>query len=81
MSLTSIHGVDAEVLEILAKPDSKVTQVPINDLKFPKEAIIGGVIRGNKAWIVDRNFQINEGDKVVVFTKPGALKKSLDFFS
>ena len=81
VNIAGIHGVDAEVLEILAKPDSKVTQVPIKDLKFPKEAIIGGVVRGSKAYIVDRNFQINADDKVVVFTKPDALKKSLEFFS
>ena len=81
VNIAGIHGVDAEVLEILAKPDSKVTQVPIKDLKFPKEAIIGGVVRGNKAYIVDKNFQINADDKVTVFTKPDAIKRSLEFFS
>jgi trk system potassium uptake protein TrkA len=81
VNIAGIHGVDAEVLEILVKKDSKVTKAPIKDLKFPKEAIIGGIIRGNQAWIADKDFQINENDKVVVFTVPNAIKKALEYFS
>ncbi|MBR9859595.1 Trk system potassium transporter TrkA [bacterium] len=81
VNIAGMHGVEAEVLEILVKKDSRVTQVPIKDLKFPKEAIIGGIIRGNQAWIADRDFQINENDKVVVFTMPSVIKKTLEYFS
>ena len=81
MSIAGIHGLDAEVMEINVKADSKATRVPIQELEFPKDAIIGGVIRDGTAWIADANFQINAKDKVVVFALPEGIKKVLEYFS
>lgn len=80
VNIAGIHGVDAEVLEIQVVPNSKVTEVPIQDLDFPENSIIGGFIRNDKAYIAEGNYQINEGDKVVVFALPTAIKKTLEFF-
>ena len=81
MSIAGIHGLDAEVMEINVKADAKVTQVPIQELDFPKNAIIGGIIRDGNAWIADGNFQINAKDKVVVFALPEGIQKVLEYFS
>lgn len=81
VNIAGIHGIDAEVLEIYVKENSKATQVPINELHIPKDAIIGGIIRDNKAWIADKEFQINAEDKVVVFALPSSLKKTLEYFT
>ena len=80
VNIAGIHGVDAEVLELQVAPDSKVCEVPIKDLDFPEDSIIGGIIRNDRALIADPNYQINEGDKVVVFALPSAIKKTLEFF-
>jgi len=71
---------DAEVFEFIAKQGAKITQCPIKDLDFPEEAKIGGVIRGNNAFIAHGDTEIMEGDKVVVFTLPSGIKKLEKFF-
>ena len=73
VSTKCLTGIDAEVFEFVAKDDSPITRKPIGKLKFPKEAIIGGVIRDNEGYIATGDFQINPGDKVVVFALPRAF--------
>ncbi|MBC34625.1 MAG: Trk system potassium transporter TrkA [Bacteroidetes bacterium] len=74
-SLKCLSGIDAEAMELVAKPKSSVTKKPIHKLNIPKGAIIGGVIRGNESHIATGDFQIQEGDKVVVFMLPEAISK------
>ena len=71
---------DAEVFEFIAKPGAKITQRPIKNLDFPEEAKIGGIIRGNNAFIAHGDTEIMEGDKVVVFTLSSGIKKLEKFF-
>jgi trk system potassium uptake protein len=71
---------DAEVFEFIAKSGAKITQRPIKNLDFPEEAKIGGIIRGNNAFIAHGDTEIMEGDKVVVFTLPAGIKKLEKFF-
>ncbi len=79
-ALTSIHGVNAEVLEFIVKPRSKITNKVIRDLKFPKKAIIGGVVRGLQSYITMGDFQIEPRDRVVVFALPEAIHEVETFF-
>lgn len=71
---------DAEVFEFIAKPNAKITQRVIKYLDFPEEAKIGGIIRGDNAFIAHGDSEIKEGDKVVVFTLPSGIKKLEKFF-
>jgi trk system potassium uptake protein len=71
---------EAEVFEFIAKADARITQKPVKDLGFPDEAKIGGIIRGEEGYIVNGNSQVQEGDKVVVFTLPSGIKKLEKFF-
>jgi len=71
---------DAEVFEFIAKSSAKITQKPIKELDFPCEAKIGGIIRGNNVYIANGDTQIQEGDKVVVFTLPSGIVKLEKFF-
>lgn len=79
-SIKCLNGSDAEVLEFLVNPDSNITKGPIKDLKFPKEAIIGGVIRGNESFIANEYTEIRPYDRVVVFALPNVLSKVNNFF-
>jgi len=76
-----LTATDAEALEFTARDGSKVTRSIISKLDFPKEATIGGFIRNDQGYIASGSSQINAGDKVVVFTRPGALKKLSKFFN
>jgi trk system potassium uptake protein len=71
---------DAEVFEFIAKPATRVTQKPVRELDFPKDAIIGGIIRSDSGFVATGDMQIQAGDKVVVFTLPSGIKKLEKFF-
>jgi trk system potassium uptake protein len=71
---------DAEVFEFIANPDTRIVQKPVKDLGFPEEAIVGGIIRGEDAFIARGDTQIEVGDKVVVFTLPSGIRKLERFF-
>lgn len=68
VSLTRIHGVDAEILEFKVKENSRIIEKRIKDLHFPNGAIIGGVVRKGEGLIALGDFQIQPGDRVVVFS-------------
>lgn len=71
---------EAEVFELIAQPDSKITKKQLKDINFPKEANIGGIIRGEDAIIAKGSDQIVAGDRVVVFTLPSAIRKVEKYF-
>jgi trk system potassium uptake protein TrkA len=80
IAIASLEGIDAEVLEYVAAPGSDVVKHKVKDLHFPKDAIIGGVIRGDESFIIVGDSQIKPNDKVVVFALPGSVKKIVKFF-
>ena len=80
VSTTTLQGIDAEVLEYVVKQNSPITKKPVKLLKFPKNAIIGGYVRGDKGYIAVGDSKIQANDKVVVFSLPGAISKVENFF-
>ncbi len=74
-SIKCLSGIDADVLELIARKKSAVTKKSIGKLDFPSGATIGGVVRGDKSMIATADIQILEGDKVVVFALPKAMRK------
>ncbi len=79
-SIKCLSGIDADVLEMVARKRSTVTKRPIGKLGFPAGAIIGGIVRDNTSIIASADMQINENDKVVVFALPHAMNKVEKFF-
>ena len=47
---------------------------------FPKDAVIGGVIRGNESFIAVGDSEIKAYDRVAVFALPEAVKEVDRFF-
>ncbi|UCE92875.1 MAG: Trk system potassium transporter TrkA [Flavobacteriaceae bacterium] len=81
VEMTILNDVNAEILEFQAHTKSKITRKPIKDLRFPRNAIIGGVIRDNTGLIALGDFKIQEGDKVVVCCFPNTISKVERFFN
>ena len=75
-----MSGTDAEVLEYTAAPDSKVTKGLLKDIGFPRNAIIGGVIRGSESFIAVGDTRIEPYDRVAVFALPDTVKEVDRFF-
>lgn len=80
-SVKILTGSDAEVLEFIVKPNSPATKQKIKDLDFPFDAIIGGVVRGDNAFIAIGDTEINAYDRVVVFAMPEAMGKVAKYFN
>ncbi len=75
LALTRLNNLTAEILEFEVKANSLVNGEIIRELNFPREAIIGGVIRDGKGIIALGDFRILEGDRVVVCSKPKAISR------
>jgi len=80
VSIASIHGVDAEILEFEVQETSKITRQELRNLDFPKAAIIGGVIRDGKGLTTPGNFKFEPKDRVVVLSKHECIKKVEEYF-
>lgn len=79
-AIANLHGVDAEIIEFIVKPGSKVTKKRIRDLKFPKTANICGVVRNNVGFIPFGGFQLEENDRAVVFSLTESIHKIEKYF-
>ena len=75
LALTRLNNLNAEILEFEVKATSLVNGEIIRELNFPREAIIGGVIRNNEGIIALGDFKIKEGDRVVVCCLPKAIPR------
>lgn len=75
-----MSGTNAEVLEYIVAPDTAITKKMLKDMNFPKNAIIGGIIRGNQSFIAVGTTQIQAYDRVAVFSLPEVVKEVDKFF-
>ncbi|MCD8208261.1 MAG: Trk system potassium transporter TrkA [Bacteroidales bacterium] len=75
-----MSGTNAEVIEYVAAQGSRVTKGKLKDIAFPQNAVIGGVIRGNDAFIAVGDTEIHPYDRVAVFSLPEATKEVDKFF-
>ena len=80
LDVTNLYDLQAEVLEFKVEEKSKISFMKIGDLKFPKHAIVGGVVRAGKGYIPTKDFEIKPHDRVVVFSQPGCINKIEEFF-
>lgn len=76
LSVAHLHGFDAEVVEILAMPDSPITRVPLSKLdpSYYGKILIGGVLRDNQWTIAVGDTRILPNERVIVFCKSLHLK-------
>ncbi len=75
-----MSGTTAEVLEYLVATGSRITGGSLMELDFPKNAIVGGVIRGSESYIAVGSTRIQPYDRVIVFALPETVKEVDRFF-
>lgn len=80
LSIASVHGVDAEILEFEIKEKSKIADKRLRQLNFPHNAIIGGVIRNGRGYTAMGDFQFLAKDRVVVLALPESIHQVETFF-
>jgi trk system potassium uptake protein TrkA len=75
VAMTKLNNMNAELLEFKVKSSSKICNKLIKDVKFPRSAIVGGVIRHGEGLIALGGFRIEEGDYIVVCCLPRSIKE------
>ena len=80
-AIRCLSGSEAEVLEFIVKPNSPATKSLVKDMRLPHDVIIGGVMRGDKAFIAVGDTKIKAYDRVVVFSMPESISKIGEFFN
>ena len=73
VSMASLPGVDAECIEYIAAPGSKITKKPLKNIAFPKNALIGAITHGQQVIIPTGATHLEAGDRAVVFATHQAL--------
>ena len=83
ISVASLHGINAEVLEIVAGINAKIVHKELSSFKnkFPENAFIGAVIRRERLIIPTGESVIQPADKVIVFSMPDAIPVVEDLFA
>jgi trk system potassium uptake protein TrkA len=80
LDITGLSDVDAEVMEFKVDEFSPIANKTLKEIKFPKESIVGGIVRKNEGFIPTSDFRILSGDRVVVFVQPSAISKIGKYF-
>ena len=72
---------NADVAELVARPDSKITRKQVKDLNLPKDLTLGGLIRDGEPMMIKGDTHIQAYDHVVVFCLDTAMRKLEDYFN
>ena len=71
-SLTVLQGGQAEVLELLAQPGSRVVGTPLRELNLPRGAIVGAILHEDQVIVPRGDDAVRAGDAVVVLATTSA---------
>lgn len=80
VTLTSLHGVNAEVVEFEVSESSPVIGKQLRAINFPKAAVVGGVIRNGRSYTPGGDFVFEPLDHVVVVAQPECIHKVERYF-
>ncbi len=80
-SVATVHGLDAEILEIEARPRAAITRKPLDALNLPAEMIVGAVMRGKEVEVAQGETHIQAGDRVIVFVRSRFIPQAERLFS
>jgi trk system potassium uptake protein TrkA len=80
VSLTLLGDTSAHAIEIHAPHESDILNIPLTQLNFPDNAILGTIMRGGEVIIPKGNDVILPGDRLIVITLPQASKVVEKYF-
>jgi len=80
-NIKSLTFADANVGEVIAKPNSRVTKKLIKNLDLPKDITFGALIRNGEPMLIDGDTLIEPYDQVVVFFLSKSLKSIEKLFN
>ncbi len=82
LAVATLLGADAEVVEILVTEDREdLTGVPLMELSFPRDAVLGAIVRRKKVIIPSGQTRLKTGDTLVIFFAKDGMAKVEAFFA
>jgi trk system potassium uptake protein TrkA len=76
LSVTSFREEEAEAIELIAAPGSSYVGKKLKDVRLPRDAIVGAIVRPSGDVIVPRgNATIEAGDRVIFFALSKVVPK------
>lgn len=80
-NVKSLMVANADVAEIIVRPNSKVTKKEVKRLELPQDVTLGGLIRNGEPIMIEGDTLIEPYDKVVVFCLDDSLREAEKLFS
>jgi len=75
ISLTLLKEGEAEVIELIVSPHSKIINTPLKNANLPQNSIIGAIVRKEEVIIPHGNDTIQSEDEIVIFALSSDIKE------
>jgi len=75
MTVASLSGIDAEAIEFEVTNDSRIAGQALRDVDFPKDGVVGTILRGDEIILPRGEDVLHPGDDVIVFALPDAIPR------
>ncbi len=79
-SVATVHGLDAEILELEADAGAPITRAPLMEQKLPRGVLLGAVV-GQRVEIATGRTVVRPGQRAVVFATPERVAEVEPLFS
>ena len=82
LSVAHLHGFDAEMVEIVAEPNSPITRIPLSklDASYYGKFLIGAIFRDGEWQIAVGDTRIQDNERAIVVCKSLSLKDVQQLF-
>lgn len=75
MTVASLSGIKAEAIEFEVSNDSMIAGQRLRDVDFPKDGVVGTILRGDEIILPRGEDILHPGDDVIVFALPDAIAR------
>lgn len=80
VSVATLLGSDAEVMEIQVTESNKFKGIPLKSMQFPRDAVLGAIVRKGRVIIPSGETTLKQGDNLIVFFAKDAISSVESFF-
>lgn len=79
VSIAMLEGAKAEAIEISVTNQCKILGKRFRDVKFPKNALVGAIVREDHTLIPNGDSMLKVDDRAIIFTLPEVAVHVIDF--
>jgi trk system potassium uptake protein TrkA len=81
MTVATLSGIEAEAIEYSVHERSPIARRALRDVHFPKEGVVGTILRGEEIILPRGEDVVLPGDDVIVFAMPDAIAEVEKLFA